>query len=332
MNRVAVFGGAGFVGTNLAYKFIGEGRQVYNFDNLSRLGTLLNLVDLLKESLYSFVQCNYANKDEAEQALFSVAVDTIFICASTPTITETSESDLLSLLETLISWIDRVGLKDSSSLKIFCLIPQKQYVGGLDPRVHLLQEYSSKLPLITIALPAVFGPYQQPDNPIPYVMYRAIEGESIPLLDNRVISLPLLYIEDVLMAVNLLEETGQPGTLYFLDSAKPQLSNAEIVDTICETLNEINPPPVGRYQSLINEVEFPVNGREEDLSTIGKENALVLPNTTDLKLAIRKTIEWYLNNPGWYSQSKTRFFDLWNNQDNFELFLEQKAKELQKQS
>ncbi len=329
LNRVAIFGGAGFVGTNLICKFIKEGRQVHNFDNLSKLGTLLNLVDLVKEPLHSFVQCNYANKDEAEQALFSVAVDTIFICASTPTITETSESDLQSLLETLISWIGRLDLKDSSSLKVFCLIPQKQYVGGSDPRVELLRRYSAKLPLVTVALPAVFGPYQQPDNPIPYVMYRAIEGESIPLLDNKVISLPLLYIDDVLKAINLLEETGEVGTLYYLECAKPQLSNAEIVDTICETLNEINPPPVGRYQSLINEIDFPLNEREIAVSSNNEENTLILPETTDLKLAIRKTIKWYLDNPGWYSQSKTRFFDLWNNQAKFEMFLEQKAKELQ---
>lgn len=32
-NRSAVFGGAGFIGTNLVYQLIEDGQQVFNFDN-----------------------------------------------------------------------------------------------------------------------------------------------------------------------------------------------------------------------------------------------------------------------------------------------------------
>ncbi len=42
-NRSAVFGGAGFIGTNLVYQLIEDGQQVFNFDNLSGLGNLLNI-------------------------------------------------------------------------------------------------------------------------------------------------------------------------------------------------------------------------------------------------------------------------------------------------
>ena len=44
-NRSAVFGGAGFIGTNLVYQLIEDGQQVFNFDNLSGLGNLLNIAD-----------------------------------------------------------------------------------------------------------------------------------------------------------------------------------------------------------------------------------------------------------------------------------------------
>lgn len=43
------FGGAGFIGTNLAYRLIEENRQVYNFDNLSGSGNLLNIADLMQK-------------------------------------------------------------------------------------------------------------------------------------------------------------------------------------------------------------------------------------------------------------------------------------------
>lgn len=46
-NRSAVFGGAGFIGTNLVYQLIEDGQQVFNFDNLSGLGNLLNIAELM---------------------------------------------------------------------------------------------------------------------------------------------------------------------------------------------------------------------------------------------------------------------------------------------
>lgn len=46
-NRSAVFGGAGFIGTNLVYQLIEDGQQVFNFDNLSGLGNLLNIAELI---------------------------------------------------------------------------------------------------------------------------------------------------------------------------------------------------------------------------------------------------------------------------------------------
>lgn len=49
-NRSAVFGGAGFIGTNLVYQLIEDGQQVFNFDNLSGLGNLLNIAELMQQS------------------------------------------------------------------------------------------------------------------------------------------------------------------------------------------------------------------------------------------------------------------------------------------
>ena len=50
--RAAVFGGAGFVGTNLVYRLIDNGCQVFNFDNLSGLGNLLNIAELMQQKRY----------------------------------------------------------------------------------------------------------------------------------------------------------------------------------------------------------------------------------------------------------------------------------------
>ena len=63
-NRSAVFGGAGFIGTNLVYQLIEDGQQVFNFDNLSGLGNLLNIAELMQQSRHSS-RFQYQN-DKAE--------------------------------------------------------------------------------------------------------------------------------------------------------------------------------------------------------------------------------------------------------------------------
>lgn len=47
--RILITGGAGFIGSNLAYQLISEGHEITIFDNLSRRGTELNLI-WLKEN------------------------------------------------------------------------------------------------------------------------------------------------------------------------------------------------------------------------------------------------------------------------------------------
>ena len=90
------------------------------------------------------------------------------------------------------------------------------------------------------------------------------------------------------------------------------MSNFEAADVICESLNEALPPPVGRYQALIEEVATsPVaSDISKDESTL---TVLGLQNKTSLGEGLKETVSWYLNNPRWYNQSRTRFFYLWQN-------------------
>ncbi|HEX8538431.1 MAG TPA: GDP-mannose 4,6-dehydratase, partial [Cystobacter sp.] len=41
--KVVIFGGAGFIGSNVADQYLSEGRQVHIFDNVSRAGVERNL-------------------------------------------------------------------------------------------------------------------------------------------------------------------------------------------------------------------------------------------------------------------------------------------------
>ena len=309
-NRSAVFGGAGFIGTNLVYQLIEDGQQVFNFDNLSGLGNLLNIAELMQQSRHSFARCDISNPEEIRQALLMAAADTIYFCI-TPKNPE-EESSLVSAMPfrhslTVSKNVRKFSKLDSSSG--FLGTYGKMYAGLL----KLLDSYASDgLPISSLLVPPAFGPFQQPDSPISMIIYRAIEGETIPVVNPEEKVSDLVYVKDVVDAIVLVEKNGKIGGHYHLTGTTSSMSNIEAADVICDSLNEALPPPVGRYQALIEEVTTSliasdISKDESALTVLG------LQNKTSLGEGLKKTVSWYLNNPRWYNQSRTRFFYLWQN-------------------
>lgn len=71
MKKVLITGGAGFIGSNLAYRLISEGASVTIFDNLSRSGGLSNiqwLQDTFGQDSFELVQADLTDFDELQRA------------------------------------------------------------------------------------------------------------------------------------------------------------------------------------------------------------------------------------------------------------------------
>lgn len=317
--RTAVFGGAGFLGTNLVYRLIEQGRLVYNFDNLSGLGNLLNIADLMQKSNHFFARCDASNPDDVRQALLLGAVDDIFVCISPRTETWKKDAeDFRAFFESLLSWRSTLG-EDAKAQKIIILISSRHENNGHNLEAHqkiraLVNEYIEKgLPLLTLTAPKGFGPFQQPDSPIPLMIYRAIEGESIPVVGADKIAGELINSTSIVDALLLVEEKGVVGVDYQLSGSDPKLTNFEIADIICSVLNEKSPPPIGRYQALIDDLgdqALPEEAFPRDESAL---LALGMPEKKNTKEALEETVLWYLDNQKWFNQSKLRYFDLWQN-------------------
>lgn len=318
MKRVAVFGGAGFIGTNLAYRLIEENRQVYNFDNLSGSGNLLNIADLMQKPHHIFARCDVSHADEVRQALLTAAVDTIFVTiAPRNKSVEDALEGLKIFLDSLTLWRNRFVRNPENVQKIIFLTTRTCKNGFSEQAVKMIDGYASEgLPIITLSVPSVFGPFQQPDSPTPFMIYRAIEGESAPVMPDAIVDDPLIPVEDVISALLYIEENGEIGKHYRLLPSPTQLSQLEIANIICEVLNEEVPPPMGKYQALIDELDSAVleMGMSHEWEKV--LIPLELEARKSLKEALSDTVKWYLHHPAWYSQSRTRYFDLWQDADN----------------
>ncbi|MFW6128685.1 MAG: NAD-dependent epimerase/dehydratase family protein [Candidatus Aminicenantaceae bacterium] len=67
--KILITGGAGFIGVNSAFYFSNEGHEVVIFDNLSRIGSDINLNWIKKECSLEFVKGDIRNFDELRKVV-----------------------------------------------------------------------------------------------------------------------------------------------------------------------------------------------------------------------------------------------------------------------
>ena len=79
--KILITGGVGFIGTNTALKAMEQGHEIIAFDNLSRLGTEFNLMELQKHKNFFFVRGDIRNTEDFKRI---PEVDAIIALAANP--------------------------------------------------------------------------------------------------------------------------------------------------------------------------------------------------------------------------------------------------------
>lgn len=85
--KVLVIGGAGFIGANVANRFLKRGNDVFVFDNLSRRGTEWNLKWLQKYKNLKFIKGDIRNYDELKKLFSKEKFDVVFHMAAQVAVT-----------------------------------------------------------------------------------------------------------------------------------------------------------------------------------------------------------------------------------------------------
>jgi dTDP-glucose 4,6-dehydratase len=153
-----------------------------------------------------------------------------------------------------------------------------------------------------------YGPYHFPEKLIPLVILNALEGKPLPIYGRGNQIRDWLYVEDHARALVLVALQGQVGETYNIGGHNEK-QNLEVVDTICEILDELKPPVIARSDSdaaisTYKDLKVFVKDRPGhdmrysiDASKIQKELGWTPLET--FESGIRKTVEWYLENQEW---------------------------------
>lgn len=334
MGTILVTGGAGFIGSAVVRMLIESTNDVViNLDKLTYAGNLATLSDIANSPRHVFKHVDICDGAAVRSILEEFRPDRIMHLAAeshvdrsidgpsefintniigTYTLLENAREYWKGLTEGEraqfrfhhISTDEVYGSlgSDGYFTEDTAYRPNSPYSASKASSDHLVRAWHKTygLPVVISNCSNNYGPYQYPEKLIPLIINKALAGDDLPVYGKGDNVRDWLYVNDHARALLLVAAEGKPGEVYNVGGGN-EMTNIEVVRKICEILNELNPRADGRdYAAQITFVpDRPGHDMRYaiDAGKIRKELGWEPRESFDSGL--RKTIEWYLANPGW---------------------------------
>jgi dTDP-glucose 4,6-dehydratase len=332
---ILVTGGAGFIGSNFVLEWLAQSSEpVVVLDKLTYAGNLENLSSVRGDERFTFVHGDIADQPRVAGLLQEHNIRAVLNFAAESHVDrsihgpaefiQTNVVGTLQLLEAVRAFwggleagpkeafrflhvsTDEVygslGAEDPAFTEEHLYQPNSPYSASKAASDHLVRAYHHTygLPVLTTNCSNNYGPYHFPEKLVPLMILNALGGKALPVYGDGRNVRDWLYVTDHCSAIRRVLEAGEPGRTYNIGGCNEK-TNLEVVQTLCSILDAVKPRAGGG--SYWEQVQFvkdrPGHDRRYaiDASRIEKELGW-LPSET-FETGIRKTVEWYLANPGW---------------------------------
>ncbi len=192
--------------------------------------------------------------------------------------------------------------------------PNSPYSASKAASDHLVRAYHHTygLPVLTTNCSNNYGPYHFPEKLIPLMIVNALAGKPLPVYGDGQQIRDWLYVKDHCAAIRCVLEKGRLGEVYNIGGWNEK-TNLEIVHTICALLDELAPNPLRPQSStLITYVQDrPGHDRRYAIDARKIERELGWKPAETFESGVRKTVQWYLDNPGWVSNVQSGAYRQW---------------------
>jgi dTDP-glucose 4,6-dehydratase len=343
---ILVTGGAGFIGANFVADWLtSSDESVINLDALTYAGNLENLSDLAGNRRHHFVRgdirdrplVHYLLSCHQPHAIVHFAaeshVDRSIVGAES--FIQTNVVGTYALLECAREYWANLA-EDNKRRFRFLHVSTDEVYGSLQPHEppftessafrpnspysaskassdHLVRawHHTHHLPVLTTNCSNNYGPFQFPEKLIPLVIVNALAGKPLPLYgDGRQVR-DWLYVKDHCSAIREVLARGMVGETYNVGGWNEQ-PNLEIVQAICQVLDELRPDENGGYGRLISYVsDRPGHDRRYAIDARKIERELGWKPAETFATGIRKTVQWYLEHPQWLANVKSGAYREW---------------------
>lgn len=334
--KIAVTGGAGFIGSALIRYLISEtANEVVNIDKLTYAGNLESLLPVSEDKRYAFEKVDICDASEISRVLTTHKPDIVMHLAAESHVDRSidgpAEFIQTNILGTYVLldecrkyWLSLEGDKNSafrfhhiSTDEVYgdledgeffyettSYAPSSPYSASKASSDHLVRAWNRTygLPVVVTNCSNNYGPYHFPEKLIPLMILNALEGKSLPVYGDGCQVRDWLYVEDHAKALFKVASDGQIGETYNIGGYNEK-KNIEVVSIICELLEELvpeKPNGISSYKDLITYVKDRPGHDVRyaiDASKITRELGWK-PHET-FESGMRKTVQWYLDNLEW---------------------------------
>lgn len=346
-STILVTGGAGFIGANFVLDWIrGPGTPVVNLDKLTYAGNRESLAPLAGDPRHIFVEGDIGDGGLVAQLLKTHRPCAVVNFAAESHVDrsihgprdfiQTNIVGTFELLDSVRGYWTALEVQDRQAFR-FLHVSTDEVYGSLKPSDpaftetsryepnspysatkaasdHLVRAYHHTygLPVITTNCSNNYGPLQFPEKLIPLMIVNALSGSPLPVYGDGLQIRDWLYVGDHCSAIRRVLEAGSPGEVYNIGgwNEKP---NIEIVHAICDLLDGLRPRADGTSRrTLITTVaDRPGHDRRYAIDARKIERTLGWRPAETFETGLRRTVEWYLENPSWIANVQSGAYREW---------------------
>jgi len=333
---ILITGGAGFIGGNFVLDWLNSqnNENLINIDKLTYAGNLETLSNINNDPRYHFFQGDIGNQsliakvfaDLQPRAVLNFAAES-HVDRSIHGPAEFIQTNIVgtfNLLECARSYWKELPEPQKSAFRFLHVSTDEVYgsLGPNDPPFtekhayepnspysaskaasdHLVRAWfhTYGFPTLTTNCSNNYGPYHFPEKLIPLCILNALNDKPLPIYGDGQQVRDWLFVKDHCSAIRTVLEKGTLGETYNIGGWNEK-ANIDVVKQICSILDELRPRNDGK--SYIEQITFvkdrPGHDRRYAIDASKIERELGWKPAETFETGIRKTVQWYLDNPKW---------------------------------
>jgi len=329
---ILVTGGAGFIGSALVRRLVGDGHRVVNLDKLTYSGSALSLGPAGSHPNHVLECVDVCDAPDVgrlfgehrPRAVLHLAAES-HVDRSIDGPAEFIRTNLVgtyTLLEATRCYLGSLPAAERADFR-FVHVSTDEVFGSLGDTGHFTEAslYDPRSPysaskagsdhlarawMHTYGVPVIvtncsnnFGPYQFPEKLIPLTILNALAGRALPVYGRGENVRDWLYVEDHVDGLLAAVARGRPGATYLFGGGAER-RNIDVVRSVCQIIDELAPAPGSPRASLIEFVaDRPGHDFRYAIDATYSRAELGWAPVHGFEEALRATVLWYMHNEAW---------------------------------
>lgn len=331
--KLMVAGGAGFIGSNFIHYMLDKypDYEIINYDVLTYAGNLDNLSSIEDNPHYHFEQGDITDLERVNEVISTHKITHLINFAAETHVDRsihggikdfvlTNSLGVQMLLDATrannitrmvnVSTDEVYGAlsleTDDKFTEDTPIMPNMPYAAAKAGGDLMCNAYfiTHKTPVIVTHCSNNYGPYQFPEKLIPFFIFKAMEGENVPIYGDGLNVRDWIHALDHASALDLLLHEGVDGEVYNI-GVDNELNNLEITKMILNIL--------GKSEDLITFVQDrPGHDRRYAIDNSKIVELGWKPEYTvdQFQRGLEETVQWYLDNSDWVEKIRTRMNEI----------------------